>query len=161
MTPRVGAPAPDFAARSDDGRPVALTSLRGQWVLLFFYPRASSPGCSIEAQRFEAALPEFERRGALVVGVSTDTEARQAQFRDKCDLSYPLLPDGDRAICRAYGVIGGLGGLLNMAARQSFLIGPDGRLAHHWRGVNPMTHASEVLKVLDQLGAPAPSAQPS
>lgn len=124
MSPRVGQPAPDFDARSDDGRPVRLAELRGYWVVLYFYPRANTPGCSVEARRFEAALPEFERLNATVIGVSTDTEARQASFRDTCSLSFPLIPDGDRAISRAYGVIGGLGGLLGMAARETFLIDP-------------------------------------
>jgi peroxiredoxin Q/BCP len=153
----VGQPAPTFDTRSDDGRPVSLTELRGRWVVLYFYPRAGTAGCSIEARRFEAALPEFERLSAAVIGVSTDTEARQASFRDTCGLSFPLVPDGDRTLSRAYGVIGGLGGLLGAAARETFLIDPEGRLAHHWRRVNPLTHAADVLRELtrQQLQAPA------
>ncbi|MFC4639489.1 peroxiredoxin [Deinococcus hohokamensis] len=150
MSLQVGHPAPSFDARSDDGRPVSLGALRGQWVVLYFYPRASTPGCSIEAQRFEAALPELERLGATVVGVSTDTEARQAKFRDSCGLSFPLIPDGDKALARRYGVIGGLGGLLGLAARETFLIDPEGMLAHHWRSVNPSTHTADVLKELER-----------
>ncbi|WP_019586807.1 peroxiredoxin [Deinococcus apachensis] len=148
MSPRVGQPAPEFDARSDDGRPIRLADLRGRWVVLYFYPRANTPGCSIEAQRFEAALPEFERLGATVIGVSTDTEARQANFRDFCGLSFPLIPDGDRTLSRTYGVMGGLGGLLGIAARQTFLIDPTGKVAHHWSSVNPQTHAAEVLRWL-------------
>lgn len=119
-------------------------------MVLYFYPKASTPGCSIEAQRFEQALPEFERAGAVVVGVSTDTEASQAKFRDQCRLSFPLLPDGDKAISRAYGVLGGLTGLLGVAARQTFLIDPRGTLVHHWKTVNPASHAAEVLRVLHE-----------
>lgn len=155
MTPQVGQLAPAIHARSDDGRTVDLAALRGGWVVLYFYPRANTPGCSIEAQRFEQALPEFERLGATVVGVSTDTEAKQASFRDQCGLSFALLPDGDRSICKAYGVIGGLGGLLNMAARQTFLIDPEGNIAYHWRSVNPARHAAEVLEKVQQLRAEA------
>lgn len=153
----VGQPAPAFDTRSDDGRPVSLTELRGRWVVLYFYPRAGTAGCSIEARRFEAALPEFERLSAAVIGVSTDTEARQASFRDTCGLSFPLVPDGDRTLSRAYGVIGGLGGLLGAAARETFLIDPEGKLAHHWRRVNPPTHAADVLRELtrQQLQTPA------
>lgn len=150
MTLQVGQPAPTFSARSDDGQPIDLTSLRGQWVVLYFYPKASTPGCSIEAQRFEQALPEFEQAGAVVVGVSTDTEASQAKFRDQCSLSFPLLPDGDKTISRAYGVLGGLTGLLGVAARQTFLIDPQGTLAHHWKTVHPASHAPEVLRVLHE-----------
>lgn len=150
MTPQVGQPAPAFDAHSDDGQHIASSALRGRWVVLYFYPKASTPGCSIEAQRFEQALPEFERAGAVVVGVSTDTEASQAKFRDQCRLSFPLLPDGDKAISRAYGVLGGLTGLLGVAARQTFLIDPQGTLVHHWKTVNPASHAAEVLRVLHE-----------
>ncbi|PYE54934.1 peroxiredoxin [Deinococcus yavapaiensis] len=145
MTIKIGDFAPEIDARSDDGRSVKLSTLRGAWVVLYFYPRASSLGCSVEAARFQQALPEFERLGAVVVGVSTDTEAAQAKFRETCDLRFPLLPDGDKTISRAYGVIGGLMGLLNMADRQTFLIDPEGRLVQHWRRVNPHKHAAEVL----------------
>lgn len=153
MSPKLGQPAPPFAARSDDGQEIRLEALGGKWVVLYFYPRAGTPGCSIEAQRFEAALPEFQQLGALVVGVSTDTEAKQALFREKCELSFPLLPDHSRAIAQAYGVIGGLGGLLNMVARETFLIDPNGILVEHWNKVNPNKHASDVLERLrERLG---------
>lgn len=156
MNPKLGQPAPHFAARSDDGQEIRLDALGGKWVVLYFYPRASTPGCSIEAQRFEAALPEFQQLGAMVVGVSTDTEAKQALFREKCELSFPLLPDHDRAIAQAYGVIGGLGGLLNMVARETFLIDPNGILVEHWNKVNPNKHASDVLAHLrERLGLSA------
>lgn len=146
MSRRIGDPVPDFERRSDDGRVVHLQALRGGWVVLFFFPRAQSMGCSIEAQRFEAALPALEALGVTVVGVSTDTEARQASFRDQCHLSYPLVPDGDRSLCRAYGVMGGLGGLLGMAARETFVIDPDGNLAAHFRSAQPTAHPAAVLK---------------
>lgn len=148
MTPTAGQPAPAIHARSDNGQLIDLEKLRGQWVVLYFYPKAGTPGCSLEAQRFEQALPEFERLNALVVGVSTDTEASQAKFRDQCYLSFPLLPDGEKTIARAYGVLGGLTGLLGIAARQTFLIDPHGVIAHHWKSVNPSNHATEVLRVL-------------
>lgn len=151
MRPRIGDPAPDFEKRSDDGRLIRLADLRGRWVVLFFYPRASSLGCSVEAQRFEAAVPAFEGLGAEVIGVSTDTEARQASFRDSCTLSFPLLPDSDRSVCRAYGVMGGLGGLLGVAARETFLIDPQGTLAGHYRSANPGAHASAALSDLQRL----------
>lgn len=153
MSPRVGQPAPEFDARSDDGRRVRLAELRGQWVVLYFYPRANTPGCALEARRFQEALPQFEQLGAAVIGVSTDTEARQAQFRDACGLSFPLLPDGDRALAQAYGVVGGLSGWFGMTARQTFLIDPQGNLAAHWTRVNPATHAADVLRRLQEKEA--------
>ena len=156
MSIRIGEAVPDFVARSDDGQQLSLSGLNGQWAVLYFYPRASTPGCSIEAQRFEQALPEFRRLNAQVIGVSTDTEARQAKFREKCDLSFPLIPDGDKVIGRAYGVLGGVSGLLNLAQRQTFLIDPQGKLAWHWKVSNPGTHAGEVLAKLAELGSKTP-----
>jgi len=152
LTPSMPHPAkmaPEFSARSDDGRTMRLSELRGKWVILFFYPRAGSPGCSIEARRFEAKMEDFSALNAQLIGVSLDTEAKQAKFRDSCGLSYPLIPDGDRTLSKAYGVIGGLGGLLGMAARETFLIAPDGSIARHWRTVNPANHAADVLKELE------------
>ncbi|WP_425147402.1 peroxiredoxin [Deinococcus sp.] len=151
MRLRIGDPMPDFQTRSDDGQLISPATLRGEWALLYFYPRASSSGCSLEARRFEQALPDFARLGARVIGVSTDTEARQARFREQCQLSFALLPDGDKAICRVFGVLGGLGGLLGMAQRQSFLFDSGGLLAHHWRSVNPDRHAAEVLGALEKF----------
>lgn len=160
MSVRPGAPAPLFEKRSDDGQMIRLSDLRGRWVVLFFYPRAQSVGCSIEAQRFEAALPEFERLDAVVIGVSTDTEARQANFRDRCSLSYPLIPDGDRSVCRAYGVLGVLGSVLNMAARETVLIDPQGLVAARWRNPNPAAHVPAVLRKLEGTLGHAPRAIP-
>lgn len=151
MKPQVGQPAPEFEARSDDGQEVSLRTLRGRWAVLYFYPKAGTPGCSVEAQRFETALPEFERLGAQVVGVSTDTEASQARFRDRCGLSFPLLPDGDKAIARAFGVLGGVTGLFGVTSRETFLLDPEGRVAYHWNRVNPMSHAAEVLEILRRV----------
>jgi peroxiredoxin Q/BCP len=153
MFPRAGQPAPDFESRSDDGRMVRLRDLRGRWVVLSFYPRAASPGCSVQAQGLEAALPEFARLGAQVVGVSGDTEARQASFRERCGLSFPLLPDGTRRISRAYGVPGGLGAWLGLSARVTFLIDPHGTVAHIHRGADPATHAAAALDELRRRGA--------
>ncbi len=150
MKPAVQQPAPEFTRRSDDGRTVSLSGLRGQWVVLYFYPRASSPGCSIEARRFEAALPEFERLNAAVIGISTDTEAHQAHFRDTCGLTHPMIPDGDKELCRAYGVVGGLSGLLGLASRATFLIDPQGVLAYVHRSANPAGHAPVMLQELER-----------
>jgi len=145
--------APAFSALSDNGEHVSLEGLRGFWAVLYFYPRAGTPGCSIEAQRFEASLPEFSRLNARVIGVSTDTEAAQAKMREKCSLSFPLLPDSKKEIARAYGVMGGLTGLFGVADRQTFLIDPQGKVAFHWKKVNPMNPAKDVLDKLEGLTA--------
>ena len=150
----LGLPAPDFSATADDGATISLSSLRGSWAVLYFYPKDNTPGCSIEANKFEQALPEFTALGATVIGVSTDSSASHTKFRESCNLTFPLLPDTDKAISKAYGVLGGLTGSLGVADRQTFLIDPEGKVAQHWKRVNPMTHAVEVKRELeDQINA--------
>ena len=151
MALTLGQPAPAFSAVSDNGEHITLEGLHGSWSVLYFYTKANTLGCSIEAQRFEASLPEFSRLNARVIGVSTDTEAAQAKMREKCSLSFPLLPDSKKEISRAYGVMGGFTGLLGVADRQTFLIDPQGNLAFHWKKVNPMNPAKDVLDKLEEL----------
>lgn len=151
MSLSIGDPAPLFQGTSDQGEKVNLQDLRGRWVVLFFYPRANTQGCSIEARSFENALPDFQRLGAQVIGISTDTEAHQAKFRQSCTLHYPLIPDSDKKICAQYGVLGLFSRLTGQAERQTFLIGPDGNIVRHWRFVNPFSHGSEVLGELQRL----------
>jgi thioredoxin-dependent peroxiredoxin len=146
----ISEPVPNFSATSDTGEIISLEKLRGEWIILYFYPRDSSLGCSIEAQRFEQSLPEFTKRNAQVIGVSTGSSVSQTKFREKCNLTFPLLPDTDKSIGKAYGVMGGLLGLVGIADRQTFLIDPNGNLAHHWKFVNPLSHATEVLQVLEK-----------
>ncbi len=155
MSLQIGQAAPLFEARSDDGRVIRLQDYLGQWVILFFYPRASSAGCSIEAQAFETNLPEFKQLGATVIGISTDTEASQAKFRHSCDLSYPLIPDSDKAISRAYEVMGGLGGLLGLTSRTTYLIAPDGTVYSKFGHLNPKAHIAHALAQLKQAEAKA------
>ena len=151
MALHVGDPAPPFTAISDQGQTLDLQHLRGSWVVIFFYPRAGSQGCSVEARGFESNLLDFQKLIATVIGVSTDTEAHQAKFRQSCTLHFPLIPDSDKKICSKYGVLGLLSVLTGQADRQTFLINPEGKIAWHWRFVNPFTHASEVLEQLQRL----------
>ena len=146
----ISEPVPNFSAPSDTGEIISLEKLRGEWVILYFYPKDSSLGCSIEAQRFEQSLPEFVKRNAQVIGVSTGSSVSQTKFREKCNLTFPLLPDTDKSIAKAYGVINGFMALLGNADRQTFLIDPNGNLAHHWKFVNPLSHATEVLQTLEK-----------
>jgi thioredoxin-dependent peroxiredoxin len=145
----IGQAAPDFSAIADNGATISLSSLRGTWAVLYFYPKDNTPGCSIEANKFEQALPEFQALGATVIGVSTDSSTSHTKFREKCNLTFPLLPDTDKIISKAYGVLGGLTGFLGVADRQTFLINPEGQIAQHWKCVNPMTHAVEVQRELE------------
>ncbi len=149
----IGDPAPDFSALDDHDRHVRLQDFNGSWLVLYFYPKDNTPGCSVEAAKFEAILPELEANGAKVVGVSTDSGASHQEFRQKCDLSFALIADTTKAISKDYGVLGGLTGLFGVADRQTFLIDPQGKLAFHWRRVNPYTHATEVKQELEKRSA--------
>jgi thioredoxin-dependent peroxiredoxin len=147
---KISEAVPNFSTTSDTGQTINLEKLRGKWVILYFYPKDSSLGCSIEAGRFEQSLPEFQKLNAQVIGVSTGSSLSQAKFREKCHLSFVLLPDTDKSIAKAYGVISGFMALLGNADRQTFLIDPHGKLAHHWKFVNPLSHATEVLQELEK-----------
>ncbi len=151
MSLEIGQPAPEFSGTDDTGKVISRSSLLGRWVVLYFYPKDNTPGCSIEANKFEQILPELNALGAEVIGVSTDSGTSHAKFREKCGLSFPLLADTDKSIGKAYGVLGGLMGMIGIAARETFLIDPQGNLAQHWKMVNPMTHALEVKQALEKL----------
>jgi thioredoxin-dependent peroxiredoxin len=145
-----GTPAPDFQGQTADGSTLSLQDFRGRWLVLYFYTKANSPGCSIEAQHFERNLPEFHTLGAAVVGVSTDGMTQQQQFIERCSLSFPLVADTSKAIAKAYGALGGIQGLFGLVNHQTFLIDPNGRVAQHWPMVNPFAHVSDVLDTLKQ-----------
>ncbi|WP_161882528.1 peroxiredoxin [Deinococcus alpinitundrae] len=154
---RPGQTAPLFEARSDEGQFLSLLALRGQWVVLYFFPRAMTPACTMEAAGFETLIGDFQQRSAQVIGVSSDTEARQALFRDTCHLSFALLPDSEKRVCRAYGVLGGLGGWLGLSQRCTYLIDPAGTVVRVWTVTEPGQHAAEVLR---ELSARQPVSSP-
>lgn len=156
---QIGDPAPDFTARDHEGRAVSLSRWQGRWVVLFFFPRAAATHCQMQARRFQALSPEFQAAGAHIVGVSSDTRQRQTEFRGLCDLSFPLISDRTGDLSRLYGVLDGLepGEEVPLARRETFLISPEGRVAHRWRGVVPHTHAAEVLGQLRALQVPQPT----
>lgn len=149
MTLHCGQTAPLFDAKSDDGRRLSLLEMRGQWVVLYFFPRVLTPACSVEAQHFEALHRDFQRLNAQIIGVSSDTEAKQALFRETCQLSFALLPDSQRQVCKVYGVLSGLSGWRGLSQRVTFLIDPLGVVAQVWRNVKPNKHAAEVLQALE------------
>jgi thioredoxin-dependent peroxiredoxin len=149
----IGEPAPSFDARDDHDHAIKLEDFRGSWLVLYFYPKDNTSGCSLEAGKFEAMLPELQAVGAKVVGVSTDSGESHQKFRAACDLSFPLIADSSKTISKAYGVLGGLTGLLGLADRQTFLIDPDGKIAFHWRRVNPASHALGVKQEIESQQA--------
>lgn len=118
----VGDPAPDFEVTDQDGRPFRLSSLRGAPVVLYFYPKADTPGCTVESKGFQAELSAYAAKGVRVIGVSVDDAPAQKAFAVKCGLAFPLLADTSKAVAESYGVLGPRG----TARRVTFLLEPDG-----------------------------------
>ena len=150
-----GIAAPDFELSSHAGERVRLSGLRGRAVVLFFYPRDDTPGCTKEACGFRDAYGEFEQRGAVVLGVSPDDEASHERFRAKYGLPFTLLADPEHEVADAYGVWGErkLYGKTSMGiTRSTFVIGPDGTIVRAMRGVKPDGHPEQVLAALPEAG---------
>ena len=143
-----GEPAPDFTLTSDSGKPVSLSSLRGRSVILYFYPKDDTPGCTTEACEFRDAYDRFREQGIEVVGVSPDGADSHRKFKDKYELPFPLLADPDHAVAEAYGVWKekkNYGKTYMGIDRSTFLIGPDGTLVKAMRGIKAAGHAADVL----------------
>jgi peroxiredoxin Q/BCP len=146
-----GSPAPEFSLTSDSGDTVTLSALKGGPVVLYFYPKDDTPGCTTQACGIRDAWGEFERTGAVVLGVSPDAEASHAKFREKYDLPFTLLADPDHATAEAYGVWVEktmYGKTFMGVERSTFVIDADGNLAKVMRKVKPASHADDVLAAL-------------
>lgn len=150
--PPVGNLAPDFTLPAGDGSQVRLADLRGKTVLLYFYPKDDTPGCTTEACSFRDAWGELQRRGVVVLGVSRDDVKSHQKFAKKYSLPFPLLADLGGAVAQRYGVWvekSMYGKTYMSMARTSFLILPDGAIGHVWERVKPEGHAAEVLAWVD------------
>ena len=146
-----GKAAPDFELASDSGERVRLSHFRGRSVVLFFYPKDDTPGCTKEACGFRDAYDAFQGRGAVILGVSPDDEASHARFREKYGLPFMLLADPQHAVAEAYGVWrekSAYGRRFMGVHRSTFVIGPDGTVARAIRGVKPDGHPGQVLDAL-------------
>ena len=146
-----GKPAPDFALESDTGETIRLSELRGKPVVLYFYPKDDTPGCTTQACGIRDAYGEFERAGAVVLGVSPDDESSHVRFRKKHDLPFTLLADTDHAVSEQYGVWGekSFAGRKYMGVKRStFVIDADGTVKTVMHDVKPATHADDVLAAL-------------
>ena len=144
--------APEFTARDQNGETVSLRNFHGKWVVLYFYPRADTPGCTIEACSFRDSFRRIEKTGAVVLGVSPDEPGAQKKFEEKYNLPFTLIADADKKICKAYGVIeekNMYGKKVMGVARTTFVIGPDGKIKHVFRRVKPEGHADQVLDYLN------------
>ena len=146
-----GEAAPDFTLASETGDPVRLSSLRGRPVVLYFYPRNDTPGCTKQASSFRDAYADFEERGVTILGVSPDTEAAHVRFKAKYDLPFTLLADPEHEVAELYGVWveKTMYGKKSMGIKRStFVIDADGNVAKAMLGVKPEGHADVVLAAL-------------
>ena len=146
-----GSPVPSFELAADDGSTVSSDSFKGQWTVLFFFPKAMTPGCTTEACGFRDLFGEIEALGATVYGISHDSVERQRRFREKHGLPYRLLADPERQVTAAFGVYGPkkfMGRESMGIHRMTFLVDPEGRIAKVWRKVRVKDHPAEVLEAL-------------
>ncbi len=155
MPPKEGDRAPDFTLPDQDGTAQKLSSYRGKWVLLYFYPKDDTPGCTREACALRDEHAAFKRLGTAVLGVSPDPPRKHARFAAKHELPFTLLSDEERKVLRAYGVWGKkkfMGREFMGVHRRSFLIDPEGTIARYYEKVKPDAHAAEVLADRRRLG---------
>jgi len=153
-SPEPGTKAPDFVLQREDGGKISLESLRGSKIVLYFYPRADTPGCTKEAISFNAKRKEFEKAGAVILGVSADPPKAQQKFRDKHELAFPLLSDETHKMLAAYGAWGEkrmYGKTFLGVRRMTYLIDPKGVIARIWPKVKVEGHAEEVLSAARAL----------
>ncbi len=143
-----GAKAPAFTLPSQDGTPVSLSSYQGQWVVLYFYPKDKSSGCTIQAHEYQSKLPQFEAHNAVVLGVSLDTAESHKSFCAQDGLTFKLLADPQREAAAAYGVPLMTFKDMKFDERDTFLIAPDGKIAQVWRKVDPREDSKIVLQAI-------------
>jgi peroxiredoxin Q/BCP len=152
-SPQPGSPAPAFALPDQSGVVRRLGDYKGQWVVLYFYPKDGTPGCTTEACEFRDNIFAFRDLGAVVLGISLDDVDSHARFAKDQHLPFPLLADASKDTARQYGVLSGLLGMINYSKRETFLIDPKGRIAKHYADVDPKSHSKTVLEDLKALKA--------
>lgn len=145
--PQAGQSAPDFSLPSQEGAKISLSSFHGKWVVLYFYPKDMTQGCTIEAHNFQQDLPKYDKVNAVIVGVSVDNTDSHKEFCAKESLTFKLLSDTDKRVVDQYGSLAASG----VAARNTFLVDPSGKIVKVWTRVSPPKHSEEVLAALSEL----------
>lgn len=154
MTTTLDTPAPDFQAPSTDGD-ISLKDFKGKTVILYFYPRDNTPGCTTQGQNFRDSYAEFEAAGAVILGISRDTLASHIKFKEKQAFPFPLIADPDETVCERYGVMkmkNMYGKQVRGVERSTFLIDAQGTLRREWRGLKVPGHVDAVLQAVKELG---------
>ena len=149
VMPSAGQTAPTFTLPSQDGSPISLASYRGKWVVLYFYPRDMTKGCTLEAHNFQRDLSKFEAENAVILGVSVDKVDSHKEFCTKEGLTFHLLADPEHKVVDQYGSLGHFGDA-TIAMRNTFLIDPKGKIVKVWTKVNPDVHSAEVLEAIQE-----------
>ncbi len=152
-----GALAPDFALKDQDGEVHRLADYNGQWLVVYFYPKDDTPGCTVEANEFKDNYSTLTDLGVTLLGVSLDDAESHAEFKQKYNLPFDLLADDDKTMAKAYGVLGNM--VFSYAKRQTFIIDPEGNIAKHYLEVEPKKHALEVINDIQSLQAVLQSLQ--
>ncbi len=153
MSININDKAPDFTLQDANGNEISLKSLRGKVVVLYFYPRADTPGCTVEACEFRDTYKQMQKTGAVLLGISPDTPKAQKKFQDKFKLPFTLLADADKKVAIAFDVLkekNMYGKKVMGVVRTTFIIGPDGKIQHIFPKVKPEGHAAEVLAYLKE-----------
>lgn len=148
--PQVGQTAPEFTLPSQDGSNISLKEFKGKYVVLYFYPKDNTKGCTIEAHNFQRDLNKYQEQNAVIVGVSADSADSHKDFCAKQNLTFKLLADPDRKVISEYGSAKEMMGM-KMAARNTFLIDPEGKIVKEWTSVDPNSHSEEVLGALASM----------
>jgi peroxiredoxin Q/BCP len=151
--PAVGSPAPAFKLEDQNGKWHSLSDYRGKWVVIYFYPKDDTPGCTTQACSFRDNVFAFDKVGAVILGISVDDAASHKAFAEKHGLPFTLLADPTKAVTKEYGVLKTYMGVMEMARRDTFIIDPEGRVAKHYESVNPDGHSKLVLEDLKALQA--------
>ena len=149
-SPAVGTPAPDFSLNSQDGKPIGLHDFKGKWVVLYFYPKDMTSGCTIEAHNFQRDLAKYNAKHAVILGVSVQNEKTHQEFCAKESLTFKLLADTDKEVSKKYDSVMNLG-VAKLSARHTFLIDPNGVVRKVWTTVDVKTHSDDVLASLEEL----------
>jgi len=158
-SPAVGQPAPDFRLQDQNGEWHSLADYRGKWVVVYFYPKDNTPGCTTQACELRDNIFAFRDVGAVILGVSVDDVASHKEFAEEYSLPFPILADADKKVATRYGVLTKFLGMMELARRDTFLIDPQGRVAKHYVKVDPEGHSEMVLADLKALGAGKPGGQ--
>ena len=140
----VGKAAPAFKLQDQNGQWHSLSRYKGKWVVLYFYPKDNSPGCTQEAYQFKALYPQFIKNNAVVLGVSLDDVKSHQKFSEKLALPFPILADHNHQLADQFGIVRNLG-ITKIAKRESFLVDPKGTIVYHYNSINTQSHAAQVL----------------